>query len=131
MTEHQVRFRTWGWGVRKIGLRAVSSTGRIGYIYPKGKDWALVVRSFRVNPSGEYIDLPWDKSDSTSDSVYSTQACAVHNELGFFCELEYHAPAIGAGTGQTRSHDASQVWAFRGPQAAIQRVARELLSADI
>jgi hypothetical protein len=130
VTEHLVRFRTGGTGVRKIGLRAVSSTGRIGYIYPNGKDWSLVVRNFTVNPSGEYIDVPWEKPDPTRDSVYSTQACSVHNELGFFCELEYHAPAIGAGTGRTRSHDASQVWAFRGSQGAIQRVAGELLSPE-
>jgi hypothetical protein len=130
-TEHLVRFWMRGTGIRKIGIRAVASTGRLGYAYPSGKGWALVVRNFTVNPSGEYIDVPWDKPISTSDLVYSTQACTVHNELGSFCELEYHSPAIGAGTGQTRSHDASQVWAFRGSHAAIQRVARELLSADL
>jgi Family of unknown function (DUF6786) len=131
VTNHLVRFQMRREGIMKIGIRAAATTGRCGYLYPIGEDWALVVRNFTVNPSGEYIDVPWKEPASPGDLVYSTQACSVNNKLGAYCELEYHAPAIGAGTGHSRSFDTSLVWAFRGSQADIRRVARELLSADL
>ena len=34
----------------------------------------------------------------------------------------------GANTGHTRSHDTSQVWAFRGPARKIERISRILLT---
>jgi hypothetical protein len=46
-------------------------------------------------------------------------------------ELEYHVPAIGKGTGRVRSHDVSQVWAFRGAPARIQAIAQSLLSPEV
>jgi hypothetical protein len=131
VTEHLVQFRMQGAGISKIGIRAVASTGRLGYIYPDGNNWAFIVRNFAVNPSGEYIDIPWNQPVPTGDLSCSTQACAVNNELGAFCELEYHAPAIDLGKNQSRSDDTSQVWAFRGPRHGIQEVIRNLLSPDL
>lgn len=127
VTGHLVRFQARGDGIQKIGIRAVASSGRIGYLYPEGNDWALVVRNFVVDPSGVYVDVPWERITSSLDLAYSTQACRVNNALGAFCEIEYHAPAIGFGTGRTRSDDTSQVWAFRGPAEDIQKVANNLL----
>jgi len=46
-------------GEHKLGFRAVDLTGRVGYMYPAGDQAALVVRNFAVNPSGEYVDVPW------------------------------------------------------------------------
>jgi hypothetical protein len=131
VTDHLVRFRMRGAGILKIGIQVVVCTGRIGYLCQRGRDWELVVRNFTLNPSGEYIDVPWDESTSSGALVYSTQACSVNNDLDVCCELEYHAPAIGADTGDTRSHDTSQVWAFRGPGNAIRSIARMLLSPEI
>lgn len=115
-------------GEHKIGVRAIALTGRAGYLYPCLRGWALVVRNFFVNPSGSYVDaLP--------DGVLPAdgfQACNVCNtKLGQFSELEYHVPAIGGATGLTRCEDVSQVWAFRGPLAAIRRVAAALLGEDV
>jgi hypothetical protein len=109
---------------QKIEVRAVAVTGRVGYLYEAGKRSALVIRNFFVNPSGEYVDVPWEK---TEDFGYTVQACNINNELGSFSELEYHVPAIGRGTGSRRAEDISQVWAFRGPQPQIQRVMNTLL----
>jgi hypothetical protein len=131
VTDHLVRFRTPGAGVRKIGVRAAASTGRLGYLYECHDGWALVIRNFTVNPSGEYIDVPWQRSTAPDALGYSTQACSVQTELGDYCELEYHVPAIGFDTGQQSSHDTSQVWAYRGPHDAIRKVAKSLLSADL
>jgi hypothetical protein len=127
VTDHLVRYRMRAWGEHKIGIRALATTGRVGYVYSMGDKSVLLVRNFSVNPSGEYIDVPWR---DTTDFGYSTQACNVNSALGSFSELEYHVPAIGKGTGRSRADDVSQVWAFRGPRPRIQTIARGLLSPE-
>jgi hypothetical protein len=126
--ERLTRYKMSVPGVEKVGFRAAAGTGRVGYLYPSGDDYALVVRNFTVNASGEYIDVPRLDSTRTGDAV---QACSVDNAMGSFSELEYHVPAIGDGTGRTRCDDASQVWAYCGVLAKIKIVARNLLSAEI
>lgn len=122
-----VRYRMRQAGEHKIALRAAAATGRVGYLLGQGERWALVIRNFVVNPSGEYVDVPWD---DPSDLGYSTQACNVNSGLGRFAELEYHIPAIGGNTGRTRANDAAQVWAFRGPQQSILTITRRLVAGD-
>lgn len=127
VTEQLIAYRMRQAGEHKIGIRAVATAGRVGYVYQSGEQRVLIVRNFVVNPSGEYVDVPWD---DPADFGYSTQACNVNSGLGKFSELEYHLPAIGHGTGRTRCDDEAQVWAFRGPQAAIAQVLKALLTSD-
>ncbi len=122
-----VRYRMRQVGEHKIALRAVAMTGRVGYLFEQGGRWALIIRSFVVNPSGDYVDVPWDAPE---DLGYSTQACNVNSRLGQFSELEYHIPAIGGATGQTRCDDAAQVWAFRGARGAIIAIMKTLLGPE-
>jgi len=122
-----VRYRMRQTGEHKIALRAVAVTGRVGYLFPQGGRWALIIRNFVVNPSGEYVDVPWD---DPSDLGYSTQACNVNSGLGQFSELEYHIPAIGGRTGRMRCEDAAQVWAFRGSEQLILNITRRLVAGD-
>ena len=123
-----IRYRLRGAGDHKISIRAVATAGRVGYLYPTGERWALIIRNIFVDPSGEYVDCPWN---DPGDLGYSVQACSVNNAaLGAFGELEYHVPAIGAGTGRLRSDDWSTVWAFRGSLELIRRVSGILLSPD-
>jgi hypothetical protein len=131
ITDHLVRFRMTGTGIQKIGIPASASTGRIAAIYPTGEAWAIVVRNFFVNPSGEYVDVPWNNYEAKGDFLYATQACRINNELGTYCELEYHTPAIGIDAAQCRSEDCSQVWAFRGSREAMQQIAKYLISEDM
>jgi hypothetical protein len=128
VSDHLVRFKMRAAGEHKIGVRAALTTGRIGYLYPTGNRHALIVRNFYVNPSGEYADVPWTEPD---DRGYSTQACSVNSRWGEFSEMEYHAPAIGGSTGLHQTEDRSQLWAFRGSKADIQKIARALLSNEI
>jgi hypothetical protein len=118
--ERAVRYRMRQVGAQKISLRAVAMCGRVGYTYRMDDQWSLIVRNFQVNPSGEYVDVPWTDPDRLG---FAVQACNVNNELGAFSELEYHIPAIGHGTSGARCDDAAQVWAFRGtePQMATAR----------
>ena len=76
----------------QIGLRAVSTANRIGYVSHFGDKWALIIRNFVINPSGEYVDVPWTETDCFG---WAVQACNVKSQLGVFSELEYHIPAIG------------------------------------
>lgn len=124
VTEQAIHYRMRQDGEHKISLRAVSVCGRAGYIKQEGKHWTVVVRNFSVNPSGEYVDVPWNEPTLRG---FAVQACNVRSALGKFAELEYHTPAIGQGTGRTACTDTAQVWAYRGPRADILRIAKCLV----
>jgi hypothetical protein len=126
--DHLVRYKMRATGEHKLGIRAAAVTGRAGYLYKSGSETSLVVRNFSVNPSGEYIDVPWVETDNFG---FAFQACNVNSGLGAFSELEYHVPAAGPSDGQSRSEDQSQMWAFRGPDQAVRSIAQRLLAADI
>jgi len=125
---HAVCYTMRAKGIQKIGIRASAATGRAGYLYEQDGRWALVVRNFFVDPSGEYVDVPWNRDGQVGDRGMAIQACNVNSDLGRFAELEYHAPALGGDTGGTHREDVSQVWAFRGPRRSVQRIAQHLLS---
>jgi hypothetical protein len=125
VSDHLVRYRMRAKGEHKIGLRGIAMTGRVGYLYPAGEEqMALIVRNFFVNPSGEYVDVPWRETASLG---FAIQACNVDSGLGSFSELEYHVPAIGGGTGLTSYEDVSQIWAFRGTAVSVHEIAARLL----
>jgi hypothetical protein len=115
-------------GEHKISIRGVSVCGRVGYVHRTGRNCALIVRNFAVNPSGEYVDVPWTETDYFG---FAVQACNVNSALGSFSELEYHIPAIGKPTGRSRCDDEAQIWAFRGPQAKIASVCKLLLGVAV
>ena len=127
VSDNLIRYRMRAKGEHKLGIRAVATTGRVGYIYKSGDNWALIIRNFICNPSGEYVDVPWQEQEYLG---YSTQACNVNSGLGQFSELEYHIPAIGPSIGRIKCDDAAQVWAYRGPQEKVKRVAQILLSTN-
>ncbi|MBI4550842.1 MAG: hypothetical protein HY710_01095 [Candidatus Latescibacteria bacterium] len=123
--ERVVHLRLDGHEQLKIGIRAAALIGRAGYVRPCQDDtWTLVVRNFQVNPSGEYVDVPWEATD---DLGYAFQSYSDDGKMGDFGELEYHAPAIGGETGLTAYVDRSQVWAFRGARTHIHTIAECLL----
>ena len=109
VSEHLVRYRMRASGEQKLGIRAIGVTGRAGYMYGASNETSLVIRNFSVNPSGEYVDVPWSETDNFG---FVFQACNVNSALGAFSELEYHVPAIGSQTCAAQCKDESQVWAF-------------------
>jgi hypothetical protein len=120
-----VRYRMRAKGEHKIGLRATAMTGRVGYLFQRNDEASLIIRNFFVNPSGEYVDVPWRTTEAFG---YAVQACNVNSQLGSFSELEYHVPAIGGHTAREYCEDVSQIWAFRGPAARVHQAAQLLLS---
>jgi hypothetical protein len=125
-----IRYRMRSTGIQKIGVRAAASTGRAAYTYRTANHWILVVRNVFVDPGAEYVDVPWTSSGELGERGYAFQACSVNNASGCFSELEYHAPAVGQGTGRSEHEDVSQIWAFRGPKESIQIIGQSLLSPD-
>jgi hypothetical protein len=119
-----LRFRMSLPGEHKIAVRAAASTGRVGYVWKDQHDWSLVVRNFFIDPSGEYVDVP---KEEQTDFGYAIHAVNVSSVLGDFCEMEYHVPALGCNPRSLESTDVSQVWAFRGPLAAIAQLSERLL----
>ncbi len=126
-SDRLVRYRMRQVGEHKIALRAIATPGRVGYVFQQGERWAVIIRNFVVNPSGEYVDVPWD---DPTDLGYSTQACNVNSGLGQFSELEYHIPAIGGATGRQQCDDTAQVWAFRGSKEGVATVVHSLLCPE-
>ena len=115
----------------KMSIKAEALTGRAGYLYrssDKPENWNLVVRQFSVNPSGEYVDALWN---DPFDRGYAFQACSVNSGDESFNELEYHAPAAKTLEGQNRTYDQSQVWAFRGGFADIEKAVNILMGSEI
>ena len=126
-TRHAVHFLIDGREQHKISVRAVALKGRAGYLRTAWPERStLVVRNFGVNPSGDYIDTPWEAPDEVG---YAFQAYNGGN-LGAFGELEYHTPAIGGGSGQDSYRDTSQLWAFSGPTSLIRKIAGHLLGEE-
>jgi hypothetical protein len=127
-TGHAIYFSLDGREQHKIGVRAAAVTGRAGYLrqVDAGRS-TLLVHSFVVNPSGEYVDAPWDAPDELG---YAVQSYNDNGSLGAFGELEYHTPAIGGDTRLDHYTDVSQLWAYTGPPGQIGRIAGHLLGAD-
>ncbi|MSO23409.1 MAG: hypothetical protein EXQ58_09185 [Acidobacteria bacterium] len=63
MDDRLIRYRMSASGEQKIGIRAVATVVRVGYLYETDGRSALIVRNFSVNPSGEYIDVVWNKTE--------------------------------------------------------------------
>ena len=125
--DHLVRFRMRLAGEQKIAVRAAAVNGRVGYLFSSGDQSSLVVRNFFVDPSGQYVDVP---GDEPADLGYAVHAVNVNSDLGDFCELEYHAPAIGQDVDRVRGEDLSRVWAFRGTREKIAVLTHRLLGVS-
>ena len=125
---NSVRYRMSSTTTAKLAVRGVHVTGRMGYVHRDGKDgWELVVRNFFANPSGEYVDTPFDDEKDRGDAVQA--ANVAEPGIGSFSEMEHHAPAVGADTGRQTSTDVSQIWAYRGSRKVIARIAKTLLGS--
>lgn len=128
ISDHAVRYRMHAEGEAKIGLQATLCTGRVAYLFSNSDVMSLVVRSFVVDLSGVYVDVPAGETETAGCAV---QACNVNSSLGAFSELEYHTPGIGGLSGCSKRFDESQVWAFRGPKSNIMEAARLLVSPEV
>lgn len=123
--EGLVRCRMDADGIAKFGIHAARCAGRLGYRYSLGDRDALLVWSFTVDPSGDYLDAPPGDQQAFGCAA---QICSVRTpELGAFTELEYHSPAIGGPSRQRNCTDTSHIWAFTGTSEALNGISQALL----
>jgi hypothetical protein len=128
-SEHLCSYDASTEGSCKFSLQAIEITGRAGYTYVAEGRQTLVVRNFSVNPSGRYIDVPFNDTENTG---FAFQVCKINDsQWGSFCELEYHVPAIGSGTGKSECCDVCQTWAYRGEPKKIQEIIKVLLTPSM
>jgi hypothetical protein len=135
-------------GDAKISLKPQPLTGRVGYLrashdprhttrdprhttrdprHTTHETCDLVVREFSVGAERDYVDALWAPPH---EAGWAFQACCVRNGAECFNELEYHAPAVAARSGEAVIRDESRVWAFRGPKESVALAARQLLGDD-
>jgi hypothetical protein len=127
--DRYVRYRMEAPGEQKICISALATEGRLGYLRKEGECYTLVVRRFNVDPAGAYCDV-WPTRPE--DNGYAVQACNINTCcLGNFAEMEYHSPAIDAGSPKHFIDDVSDVWAYRGDVDAVRDAALILLGIDI
>ncbi|MCQ6562122.1 DUF6786 family protein [Paenibacillus mendelii] len=111
----------------KISIRAGETTGKIGYIRTTADGRSLLlIRSFRVDPTKLYGDVPLDRQD---DFGHCVQCYNDDGAFGYFGEIEYHTPLMES-TDRVLT-DVSQVWCYVGDREQIGKVADVLLQARI
>ena len=129
VSDSHVRFLIDGCSQHKISIRAISLAGRTGYLRQVSESsWSLVVRNFFVNPSGMYVDVPWDSPDELGYCLQFYNHCDGPDSWG---EMEYHTPAIGGESGIRKYSDVSQVWAFMGDEKSIHATVELLLGHGV
>ncbi len=126
VNDEMILYKMHASGGQKIGVKAYACAGRAGYLQDNGDQSILVIRSFRVDPSSLYVDIPFNTKEKEE---FVFQACNINNELGSFSELEYHTGAIGGSTGLTYLYDESQVWAYCGRYKQLVEIVKILLSS--
>lgn len=104
----------------KIGLKASSVSGRVGYMRECEDGTSLLLRGFETGADADYADTPWD---TPGDAGYALQVFCGGREHPFG-ELEYHSPAIGAASGLCRYVGRSVVYAFSGPRERCEELSR-------
>lgn len=109
----------------KVGYKAVSMTGRLGYLHhlSDGQSY-LLIRSFYNDPSATYTEEPPHETGNNGHSVH------IYNDdgkLGGFGEMECNGRAIGGETGRSSSTDEFTLWAFVGKPGQLRPIAEQLL----
>lgn len=108
----------------KFSLRANDSRGFMACLNTNGSTPTLVACKFPVLDQALYADCP---CDDLCDTGHTQQIYVDDGALGGFGEMEYHSPALEAGT-RERVTDRQSVWAFAGPAEALSDILERLLT---
>lgn len=130
--DNHVRLHMTGQRQYKVGYKAATLTGRMGYWnrLPDGQEY-LLIRQFFNNPSAFYAEEPPGEPGIHGHSVH------VYNddgELGgpnSFGEMECSGQTIGGASGRSTSTDTFVMWAYVGTSAAVRRIAQVLLGVRL
>jgi hypothetical protein len=116
-----------GGEIYKIGVPAEISAGVIASLRPSrvDSDVVLIVKKFKVDNKGRYIDRPLKEQDSNGDAIQSYNSDGTGD--GCFFEIECHSPSVELKPGATQSHDI-QIYVYKGPKKDILKIARKEIS---
>jgi hypothetical protein len=108
----------------KLGIRPEAARGVLGYLWkPERGDAALYVFRFEVNPTGVYLDHPWEQPYDYGDAVQ------IYNDdgaMGGFAEMECHGPSEILEPGQAESHSV-ELLVFSGREEDLISIGSRLL----
>jgi len=126
VNDDHVAFKIDGRQRHKIGVSALSATGRMGYIRPlsNGRCSALI-RSFQPVPGAVYIDTPAGDMENRFDAI---QCYNDDGGYGGFGEMEYHSPAVNPRQGRNAITDVSRTWGFVGETDDVIQLSARLLN---
>lgn len=126
--KNHARFRIDGSYMYKVGINALNTYGRLGYLCTLMNETAyLVVRNYFNNPSSKYIEEPAWKKGHLGDSIH------IYNDggrWGGFGELEVHGQTIGGDSGRSQSRDLLQLWIYVGVVKKIRAISDLLLGSS-
>lgn len=132
VVNNHLRLRITGKRQYKVGYKAASMTGRMGYwnTLPNGREY-IIVRQFFNNPSSIYAEEPPDKPGETGHSVHVYNDGGQFGGENSFGEMECSGQTIGGRTGRQVSTDNFLLWAYIGAPEAIRRIARILIGVSL
>jgi hypothetical protein len=119
----------------KIGYKAASMTGRMGYIHtlPDGRAY-LLIRAFFNNPSNLYAEEPPDLPGNNGHSVHVYNDGGELGGAASFGEMECSGHTVHGksreGCDKT-ANDTFVMWAYVGAPDSIQRIAHLLLGVKV
>lgn len=130
--DNHVRLHITGQRQYKVGYKAATLTGRMGYWnkLPDGQEY-LLIRQFFNNPSAFYVEEPPAQPGVRGHSVH------IYNDDGglggpnSFGEMECSGQTIGGASGRSTSTDTFVLWAYVGASAAIRHIAQVLLGVRL
>jgi len=113
----------------KLGFPPAHTRGTIGYLSRLNSDtYGLIVKSFALNPDGQYVDKPQGDSRKSGDVIQIYN----HYESGkmAFAELECHAPAETLAPGAEQAFSVEMLFLAGEKREVIERAAALLLPGN-
>ena len=113
----------------KLGFPPAHTRGTIGYLSPLNSDtYGLIVKSFALNPDGQYVDKPPGDSRENGDVIQIYN----HYEGGkmAFAELECHAPAETLAPGAEQTFSVEMLFLAGEKREVIERAAALLFPGN-
>ncbi len=126
-----VRFFMDGRHRVKIGLTPFMTNGCMGYYRRLEESASLIVRFFPVDCESPYVDVPRDADIAVRTGGDCLQAYNDDGSSGAFGEMEYHDPAVIAGSGPEVRTGRCVTHVLIGPDDAVRAAAVHLLGSRV
>lgn len=129
VTDGAFRLHITGQREYKVGYKAATLTGRLGYLntLPNGQGY-LIIRTYFNNPSAVYAEEPPGLPGVNGHSVHVYNGGGDFGQMG---ELEVTGQTIGGTSGRASITDDFVLWLFSGALGRLQAIGRVLLGVTL